>query len=370
MISKWWAICSTALHSDHMAEHKVPQNVETEDKLLGPFSFRQFIYLMVALAGGALAFFLGRVNIVLAIIPSPVFVVFLVLALPLKKDQPMETYVAALIQFYFNPSRRIWDPDGLENTVQITNPPIDTTPLTKDFGAAEAAQRLSFLAEVSDTRGWSTRGMLMNNTNQTNLIDDFAADAYNTQDVYDADSYMNQRLNDQLIDTEERHRQDVMQRIQAAPTTQTPTYYPQQYIQPAPQPQISPAEEASISAALKQSSVQPVTHYKQTVIQPVSVQAPVAPAIAQAPVTTPVISPVQPQQTPVQAPTPQTPTQATTITDSPTAYQHATINDISNIHVPDRNLNVVDRQPAQERQVDFGGTNEISLRNDNQRTID
>jgi hypothetical protein len=75
---------------------------------------------------------------------------------------------------------------------------------------------------------------------------------------------MNQRLNDQLIDTEERHRQDVMQRIQAAPTTQTPTYYPQQYIQPAPQPQISPAEEASISAALKQSSVQPVTHYKQT----------------------------------------------------------------------------------------------------------
>ncbi len=30
-----------------MATYKVPQDVEAEDKLLGPFTFRQFIYLMV-----------------------------------------------------------------------------------------------------------------------------------------------------------------------------------------------------------------------------------------------------------------------------------------------------------------------------------
>ena len=46
-----------------MAEHKVPQDVEAEDKLLGPFSFRQFLYLLVALGAGALAYFIGTVAI-------------------------------------------------------------------------------------------------------------------------------------------------------------------------------------------------------------------------------------------------------------------------------------------------------------------
>ena len=36
-----------------MAQYKVPQDVEAEDKLLGPFTFRQFIYLMIA--GGLIA---------------------------------------------------------------------------------------------------------------------------------------------------------------------------------------------------------------------------------------------------------------------------------------------------------------------------
>lgn len=36
-----------------MAQYKVPQDVEADDKLLGPFSFRQFIYLLIA--GGMIA---------------------------------------------------------------------------------------------------------------------------------------------------------------------------------------------------------------------------------------------------------------------------------------------------------------------------
>jgi len=30
-----------------MATYKVPQDVEADDKLIGPFSFRQFIYLII-----------------------------------------------------------------------------------------------------------------------------------------------------------------------------------------------------------------------------------------------------------------------------------------------------------------------------------
>lgn len=37
-----------------MASYKVPQDVEADDKLIGPFSFRQFIYLGIAALGIAI----------------------------------------------------------------------------------------------------------------------------------------------------------------------------------------------------------------------------------------------------------------------------------------------------------------------------
>ena len=52
-----------------MAQYKVPQDVEADDKLLGPFSFRQFVYLLIAggLIALAIAFF--QIFPLLAIIP-------------------------------------------------------------------------------------------------------------------------------------------------------------------------------------------------------------------------------------------------------------------------------------------------------------
>ena len=80
-----------------MAQYKVPQDVEADDKLLGPFSFRQFVYLLVC--GGLIALAVGLFQIfpLLAIIPVPPILLFAALALPIKKDQPMETYIAALV---------------------------------------------------------------------------------------------------------------------------------------------------------------------------------------------------------------------------------------------------------------------------------
>ena len=40
-----------------MAQYKVPQDVEADDKLLGPFNFRQFVYLMIS--GGLIALAIG-----------------------------------------------------------------------------------------------------------------------------------------------------------------------------------------------------------------------------------------------------------------------------------------------------------------------
>ena len=66
-----------------MATYKVPQDVEAEDKLLGPFTFRQFIYLLVSAGGIAVIFGLLQIFPLLAIIPIPVVLLFLIFALPL-----------------------------------------------------------------------------------------------------------------------------------------------------------------------------------------------------------------------------------------------------------------------------------------------
>ena len=126
-----------------MAEYKVAQDVEAEDKLIGPFSFRQFIYLIIAAVAVALAWGLGQIFIGLAIIPLPVIIFFTVLALPLRKDQPMEIYVAAIISYRLKPRKRVWSPDGIESLIEITVPKAVDEHLTKDLSQMETEKRLS-----------------------------------------------------------------------------------------------------------------------------------------------------------------------------------------------------------------------------------
>ena len=55
-----------------MAEYTVAQDVEADDKLIGPFSFRQFIYLIVVAGASAIAWGLAQIFVVLAILPLPI----------------------------------------------------------------------------------------------------------------------------------------------------------------------------------------------------------------------------------------------------------------------------------------------------------
>lgn len=264
-----------------MAEYKVPQNVEAEDKLIGPFSFRQFVYLLIALAAAALAYFLGRMLIFLAFIPAPIGIVFLVLALPLRKDQPMETYIGALIHFYFTPNRRLWNPDGQESLIEITNPSIDSEPQIKEIGGAEAAQRLSFLSEVADTQGWSTRGVSGMPINNTNLNDDLAIAAFDVPDILDNNDALSQTIDDKLASAKRQQNERVSALLSPSPAAaavaQPNIAPPSSPVAPnfslpaTPFPRASAdgsGDEQTIAAALRQSSQSKPNSFQQTVIQP------------------------------------------------------------------------------------------------------
>lgn len=204
-----------------MAQYKVPQDVEADDKLLGPFNFRQFIYLLIVAALIALAWALGQIFPLFAILPIPPALFLLILALPLRKDQPMETYIAALISFYTKPNRRLWNPGQRESTIEITVPKTVEKPLTKDITEEEAGRRLSFLANVVDSEGNSLRdGISVPAATTTVVRDEFIAEAESIPDIFE--NYQSTQVAADLSSEADRHRAEVVEQMRAAIAANNP----------------------------------------------------------------------------------------------------------------------------------------------------
>ena len=256
-----------------MAQYKVPQDVEAEDKLLGPFTFRQFIYLLIAAAGIAGAWGLFQVFPLLALIPLPFVFFFGLLALPVKKDQPMETYLAAVISFYLKPNRRIWTPGQRESTIKIIAPKKVEQSRTRDISEEEASHRLSFLATIVDSEGYAIRG-------DSSMKDEYAAEADTVEDVLEADN----PVIDRIIEQEQtaRKQEIVSQMRTAMQRTETLTNAPA----PAPTPSIT-------TAPIPTPAPQPVTlqvpgaNYHPEAVQPQTIAMPMPPAPAPAPAPQP-----------------------------------------------------------------------------------
>ena len=234
-----------------MATYKVPQDVEADDKLLGPFSFRQFVYLMIVFGLGVATFALFRVFPLLAIIPLPFALFFLILALPLKKDQPMETYLAAIISFYTKPHKRFWMTGQSDSTILITAPKKVEENRVRNITEEEAGHRLSFLAAIVDSEGYAIK-----NANSP-MRDEFYAEAYNATDMFDLSGTNN--LNHLITKEQQEHHEEVVNQMRAALQQQSgqpnytpnPAPYSERVIQPLSSPatitQSTPAQTAQMT---------------------------------------------------------------------------------------------------------------------------
>ena len=205
-----------------MAQYKVPQDVEADDKLLGPFTFRQFIYLIIMGGCIGLAFALFQIFPLLAIIPLPFIIFFAALSLPIKRDQPMETYLAAIISYYLKPKNRLWQPGQRESTIQITAPKIIEKPRTRNLSEEEAGNRLSFLANVIDTEGYAVRGDINNAPMRAQFIEE----ANNAPDILDinASNNINQILAKQQNARHEQLLNQMRNAINSTTSISQPSY--------------------------------------------------------------------------------------------------------------------------------------------------
>lgn len=146
-----------------MATYKVLQDIEAEDKLIGPLTLWQFIYAL----GAGLSIYLSVIAVMknvsfFLIVLVPVALVTLFLAIPWGGDQPLEVWALAKLRFYLKPRKRIWSQDGMTELVTITAPKRVERVLTDGLSQHEVNSRLSALANTLDSRGWIVKNVNVN----------------------------------------------------------------------------------------------------------------------------------------------------------------------------------------------------------------
>jgi hypothetical protein len=146
-----------------MATYKVIQDIEADDKLLGPLTLRQFSYAGITVFCLWLCFFVashGAAFLILAILPFALVSSFF--AVPWSREQPTEIWALARVRFLLKPRRRIWDQSGMRELVTITAPKRIEHIYSDGLSQLEVKSRLRALAETIDTRGWAIKNADLN----------------------------------------------------------------------------------------------------------------------------------------------------------------------------------------------------------------
>lgn len=146
-----------------MATYKLIQDIEAEDKILGPLTLKQFIFAIIAVFFGYLCFLVtskGAPFLLVVFLPPLLFFGFF--ALPLGRDQPTEVWALAKLRFLFKPRKRIWNQSGVKELVTITVPKKIERHLTKGYSQTEVDSRLHALADTIDSRGWAVKHVNLN----------------------------------------------------------------------------------------------------------------------------------------------------------------------------------------------------------------
>lgn len=151
-----------------MATYKVLQDIEAEDKLLGPFTLKQFIFMAITLFLGFIGFNIVAssapifMKVPLSVIVLLPMLVFGFLAAPISRDQPNDIWLLARLRFLFKPRVRIWNQDGIQELVTVTVPKVDVHVFTDNLSQTEVKSRLGALASTLDSRGWAVKNVNAN----------------------------------------------------------------------------------------------------------------------------------------------------------------------------------------------------------------
>jgi hypothetical protein len=293
-----------------MATYKLIQDIEAEDKILGPLTLRQFIFALIAVFLFYMCFIMVVKHVIfLLVLFLPPALFFGFFALPFGRDQPTEIWALAKLRYWFKPRRRIWNQSGVKELVTITVPKKIERVYTNGLSQTEVKSRLSALAQTIDTRGWAIKHVTSDAyTPQpivggdsdrlidiTNLPQEVPTDqeTAETKDIMDADTNPIARQFDTMIDESSRARRQGLIEQMNAPSAalaaspagnpadnwfmpQAPVAAEPMVISATPVPAaapVDPAAEATLSASLAdRTNSQRVSFGNLRTMQPLSAQ--------------------------------------------------------------------------------------------------
>lgn len=222
-----------------MATYKVIQDIEAEDKLVGPLTLRQFIYAGIAAICLYLSFLLatkGAPFMMALLLPIAAFTGFF--AFPWGKDQPTEVWALAKLRFMLKPRRRTWDQSGAKELVTVTVPKKIERQLTNGLNQEEVQSRLNALAQTIDSRGWAIKNVNVNLAAMPAPVDisdrlvgaSALPQAVSDVDVQASDDILDEAANpiahnfDQLVNAASAaHRQQLIAQLKQPAGTPAPT---------------------------------------------------------------------------------------------------------------------------------------------------
>ncbi len=139
----------------YMAQYKVIQDIEAEDKLLGPLTLRQFIYSAIVISILYAGFVIAKTPVwFIDFLLVPPLIFFGLLAAPFGHEQSSEIWLLGKVRYMIFSKKRVWDQEGIEHLVTITVPPKVETHYSDGLSNSDVKSRLKTLAATMDTRGW------------------------------------------------------------------------------------------------------------------------------------------------------------------------------------------------------------------------
>jgi hypothetical protein len=220
-----------------MATYKVLQDIEAEDKLLGPLSLKQFIFAIVSAGFIFLAFITAsKTHQLLAVIPYlPFIALFGVLAAPIGGYQTTDVWLAARIRFFIKPRIRVWFQSEIKDLVNITAPKHEEKIYTDGLNEEEVRSRLKALADTLDSRGWALKSVDINEPiapDYIRLSEDRLISSSNLPsvtkdiDIHAADDILNEKdnrvasnFNAMVLAASEQRKQAIINKMNEARTT-------------------------------------------------------------------------------------------------------------------------------------------------------
>ena len=136
-------------------QFQVPQNIDLEDKIVGPLTLRNFLVLLFGGMFIYALFLLPIPRLASIIISIPVGIGLLAISFVKVQDQPFTKFFTSFVYYLLRPKKRIWNQEDPKPEVKIRGKSQEQKEeIVHPDKTSVSHQAIEKLAQIVDTKGW------------------------------------------------------------------------------------------------------------------------------------------------------------------------------------------------------------------------